>query len=88
MDFLSDRADATFPGLFFIQFGLESCFELFELISAGLSPADIEPKEPSISLKDIGLEHLVEEIGVFGIKVCSFDGVEDGGLFIDLFIFD
>jgi hypothetical protein len=34
----------------------------------------------------VGLKHFIKKIGVFGIERRCFDGVEDGGLFVDLTI--
>ena len=42
----------------------------------------------AICFEDIGFEHFIEEVGVFGVKICGFDGVEDGGFWVNFLIFD
>ena len=88
MNFLSDGADPTFPGLLFDQFRFKGAFEFLQFLPTGFPLADIESVVSAISFEDVGLEHFIEDVGVFGIEIGGLDGVEDGGLLVDLFIFD
>ena len=88
MNFLSDGADSTFSGLLFNQFRFKSAFKFLQLLPAGFPLADVESVVFAISFEDVGLEHFIEDIGVFGIEIGGLDGVEDGGLLVNLFIFD
>ena len=88
MNFLSDGTYPTFSGLLFHQFRFKSAFKFLQFLSAGFPLADVEPVVSAISFEDIGLEHFIEDIGIFGVEIGGFDGIEDGGLLVNLFIFD
>ncbi len=86
MEFLSDGTDASFPGLFFLQPLLEEIFQEIKLLPAGLIGTDIEPEELALMLENVGLEHLVEEIGVFGVNIRSSYRIENGLALIELVV--
>lgn len=88
MNLLSYRTNTTLPRLFFDKFGLKSLLQILKLTSTGLSSAYIESVEPSVCFENIGLKHFVEELWIFRIKFGRLNGVEDGGLLIDLSILE
>ena len=86
MKFFPDGTDTTFPRLFFLQSLLEESLKQIKFLPTGFIGTDIKSEELAFVLKDIGLEHLIEKIGVFGIEICCSDGVEYGLTLVKLVV--
>jgi hypothetical protein len=86
MQLLSNGADSALSRLFLFQFGLEYFLKFFQFLSTGLHATNIQPIELAISLKDIGLKHLIKNLRIFGIQRASRNGIKDRVFLIELSI--
>ena len=76
VEFFPNGADAAFTGLLLLQSFLKEIFQEIEFLPAGLIGTDVESEELAFMFKDVGFEHLVEEVGIFGVDVCCSYRVE------------
>ena len=86
MQFLSNGADSSFTGLFFLKSLLEKILKQIELLSTGLIWTDAESEELPLMLENVRLEHFVEQIRVFGVEICCSYRIKNGFAFVKLII--
>ena len=77
MKLLPDRANSTPSGLLFFEFAFEQILKFVKFLSACFPFADVQPVENVLFLEDIGLEHFVENLGIFCVDTFCWDGVKN-----------
>ena len=86
MQFLSNGTDTSLPGLFLLESLLENIFQEVELFTAGFIRTDIKSEELALVLENIGLEHFIQQVWVFGVQIGGSDRIENGFAFVELVV--